>query len=96
MNKASRVPGPGNLNNLSVYQWVSITVLTVAQWSLLESLILIIKHPMPQCECKDPYHKGESCHREAADHMQGWPGGVVSSPQLCMACLFGCEDFNGV
>lgn len=51
-----------------------------------------------RCECTATdagaviYHSGkeDGCPREAADHMNGWPGGVVASPALCMACLFGC------
>lgn len=51
-----------------------------------------------ECDARDAgavaYHGGreDGCHREAADHMNGWPGGVFASPALCMACLFGCAE----
>lgn len=35
---------------------------------------------------------GDRCRNDAADHMNGWPGGVISSPALCMGCLFGCAE----
>lgn len=42
------------------------------------------------CECLDPYHNGQPCVREPADHSP-----TVVSPALCWLCLHGCEDFNG-
>ena len=53
---------------------------------------------MCECDARDEgatvYHGGnpDGCPREAADHMNGWPGGVIASPALCMACLFGCAE----
>jgi hypothetical protein len=51
-----------------------------------------------ECDARDEgatiYHGGnpDGCPREPADHMNGWPGGVIASPALCMACLFGCAS----
>lgn len=59
---------------------------------------------MTACECDarddgaTAYHKGnpDGCPREAADHTNGWPGNgekvIVSSPALCLPCLFGCAE----
>ncbi len=46
------------------------------------------------CECLDPWHGGEPC-KNTTDSVKSWAPGGECSPALCMACLFGCEDFNG-
>lgn len=42
--------------------------------------------PPETCECEDKYHGEKGCTRPPAEH-----DGVITSPALCMACLFGCE-----
>ena len=50
---------------------------------------------MKTCECLDPFHQGQPCGRDAnADEAFG-DGKTVSSPALCAACAYGCDEFNG-
>ena len=50
---------------------------------------------MKDCECLDPFHDGQPCRNLAnADEAFG-DGKTVSSPALCAACAWGCDEFNG-
>ncbi len=49
---------------------------------------------MTRCECLDPWHEGKPCPNDL-ESVRSWAPGVMSSPALCMRCLFGCEDING-
>lgn len=48
-----------------------------------------------QCECLDPWHENKPC-KNTTDSVESWVPGTIASPALCMLCLFGCEQFNGV
>lgn len=47
-----------------------------------------------RCECLDPWHNGPCRNDANADEVIG--GGLVaSSPALCTACAFSCDEFDG-